>query len=230
MRDSIGALDFEQRFAALDDVKAAFVSKVYGTLAMCLILSTLAAAFVNTQMGFGIVAKNFFWLRWVPFGMLLTATFVRSLLRGIVGWCFLLSFVVAMGLVLGFVVYAYSRMPGGMEIVALSLGITAAIFLTLTAYVRISGKNFTYLGGFLSMATVGLIIAGLALMFFGGPTAHYIYAWVGAAIFSLWILYDTSAVTHIHYHDNNVVGAVLDLYIDIVQLFLFILRILGNRR
>ncbi|MCW8132278.1 MAG: US12 family protein [Planctomycetota bacterium] len=230
MREQIGALDFEQRFAALDDVKAAFVSKVYGTLAMCLIISTLAAAFVNTKMGFGIVAPNYVWLRWVPFGMLLVASFVRSLLRGIVGWCFLLTFVVAMGLVLGLVVFAYSRLPGGMELVATALGITAAIFLTLTAYVRISGKNFTYLGGFLSMATIGLLLAGFALMFFGGPTANYIYAWVGAVIFSGWILYDTSAVTHIHYHENNVVGAVLDLYIDIVQLFLFILRILGGRR
>lgn len=226
----IGALDFEQRFAALDDAKAAFVSKVYASLGGCLILSTLACAWANTQMGWSIVRPNLAWLQWVPLGMMVMSMFIRSLLTGIIGWGFLLTFVTIMGLILGPVINIYSNMPGGTRIVGTALGLTAVIFLGLTAYVRISGKNFSYLGGFLSMATLGLIVAGIALMFIGGSTAHYVYAWCSAVIFSGWILYDTSAVTREHYHNNNVVGAVLNLYIDIVQLFLALLRILSDRK
>lgn len=226
----IGALDFEQRFAALDDAKAAFVSKVYATLAGCLIWSTLVCAWANTQMGLNFVIPNFVWLRWVPLGMLVMAMFIRSMLSGIIGWGFLLTFVTVMGMVLGPVIYVYSKLPGGTAIVGTAFGVTAVIFLGLTAYVRISGKNFSYLGGFLTVATLGLIAASIALMFIGGPMAHYVYAWISAVIFCGWILYDTSAVTREHYHNNNVVGAVLNLYIDIVQLFLAILRILGDRK
>ena len=103
------------------------------------------------------------------------------------------------------------------------------IFLGLTAYVRITGKNFSYLGGFLWMATIALMLTGFALMFFGGATAQYIYACVGAVLFSLWILYDTSAVTRQYYQANDVVGAVLNLYLDILNLFLFLLQILSGR-
>jgi FtsH-binding integral membrane protein len=57
----------------------------------------------------------------------------------------------------------------------------------------------------------------------------YWYSCIGALIFSGWILFDTSAVTRQYYQENNVPGAVLMLYVDILNLFLFLLRILSNR-
>jgi FtsH-binding integral membrane protein len=108
--------------------------------------------------------------------------------------------------------------------------LTAAIFLTLTAYVRWSGKNFSYLGGFLMVATVGLFLAGLLFLFFPSANASYFMAWIGALVFSGWILYDTSAVTRQYYQSGNVVGAILALYLDILNLFLMLLRILSGNR
>ena len=217
-------LDFSERFGALDDPKASFVSKVYATLSLSLIVTALAAAW--SAINIPIISPTWALLRWAPLLMLFVAMFIR--MSGPFGWAFLFAFVTVEGLVIGPIITAYAAISGPFT-VGYAVGLTALIFLGLTAYVRISGKNFSYLGGFLWMATLGLLITGIVLMFFPGPTAHYIYSWVGAALFSLWILYDTSAVTREHYQNNNVVGAVLNLYIDIIQLFLFILSIVSGR-
>ena len=217
-------LDFSERFGALDDAKAAFVSKVYATLSLSLIVTAAAAAW--SAMNISIASPSWALLRWAPLAMLFIAMFIR--LSGPFGWVFLFAFVTVQGLVIGPILTAYAALSGPYT-VGYAAGLTALIFLGLTAYVRISGKNFSYLGGFLWMATIGLLITGIALMFIGGPTAHYIYSWVGAALFSLWILYDTSKVTREHYQNNNVVGAVLNLYVDIINLFIFILSIVSGR-
>ena len=230
MKEGIGLLDLDQRFAALDDEKAAFVSKVYLSLSGCMLVSTLACALVvSSQQVMNMVLANYSWLSWMPLVMLFGAMFVRGLLRGAAGWIFLLAFVSLMGLLLGPIIAFYTKTPAGTTTVGMALGLTAVIFLGLTAYVRITGANFSYLGGFLWMATIALFLTGIALMFFGGATAQYIYACVGAVLFSLWILYDTSAVTRAYYQANDVVGAVLKLYLDILNLFLFLLQILSGR-
>ncbi|MBI3830983.1 MAG: US12 family protein [Planctomycetes bacterium] len=226
MAQTIGALDFDQRFAALDDAKAAFVSKVYGLLCVSLIASTLTCAFTVANMATMRGFAN--WAGLLALGLLLIGMFVR--LSGPLGYVFLFGFVSLIGVSLGPLIDHYLKTPDGTNTVGLALGLTAGIFLGLTAYVRISGKNFSYLFGFLWIATIGMMLAGLALMFFGGPMSRYIYSWIGAALFCGWILYDTSAVTREYYQSNNVVGAVLNLFLDIVNLFLYILSILSNSR
>ncbi len=222
MRSRAMNLSLDQRFAALDDAKAAFVSKVYSTLAGCLIIATGACAYTvqnfDAMAGFARVAM------WIPLGMLFLAMFVP--LRGTFGWGFLLVFVTLMGVGLGPAIYRITESQGGMNTVGMALGLTASIFGALTLYVKVSGKDFSYLGGFLTVATIGLLLTGLALMFFPGLNIHYWYACAGAIIFCGWILYDTSAVTRQYYQSNDVVGAVLGLFLDIINLFMFLLIIL----
>ena len=223
-------ISLEERFAALDDEKARFVSKVYSGLTLSLIVATAAcgaALSIFSTMSLQQVYGIWRILWWVQLAAILVSMFVR--LSGPFGWTFLMAFVTITGVTLAPVLLVYSKIAGPGTIAA-ALGLTAAIFLSLTAYVRYSGKDFSYLGGFLWMATIGLILTGIALMFFASAEVSYWRACIGALIFCGWILFDTSAVTRVYYRDNNVVGAILMLYVDILNLFMLLLQILGGRR
>jgi len=225
---SLTDMSLAERFAALDDDKARFVSKVYSGLTLSLAVAAVVCALGITWFK-GMAPQQMVatWrtLCWIQLAVILLAIFVR--LSGPFGWAFLMAFVAVTGLTLAPVLIFYQQLAGTGTI-ALALSFTAAIFLTLTAYVRYSGKDFTYLGGFLWMATIGLILAGLASFIW--PGLSYWQACVGALIFCGWILFDTSAVTRMYYRDNNVVGAILALYVDILNLFLFLLQILSGKR
>ena len=225
-------MTLEERFAPLSDDRARFVSKVYSGLTLSLGVATAACIIAYQafkQMPFQSVYNIWNILRFVELGMILVTFFVT--LRGVFGWVWLMAFVALTGVTLAPIMLIYMSTSAGTATVGAALGLTAVIFLTLSAYVRWSGKDFSYLGGFLLVGTVGLIIAGLLFMFFPSPNASYWMAWLGALIFCGWILFDTSAVSRQYYESNNVVGAILALYLDIINLFLYLLMILsGNRR
>jgi uncharacterized protein len=225
------AISLEERFASLDDEKARFVSKVYSGLTLSLIVATAACgvgvAWFSSMTQIQAQSTRQI-LTFVYLGVIIASLFVR--LSGPFGWAFLMTFVSITGLTLAPILMSYGSQTGGSMTIAAAFGLTATIFLTLTAYVRYSGKDFTYLGGFLWMATIGLILTGIALMFFPSAEVSYWRACIGALIFCGWILFDTSAVTRVYYRDNNVVGAILMLYVDILNLFMLLLQILGGRR
>jgi len=232
MAFAMNNMSFDERFAALDDHKAAFVSKVYTGLTASLAVATVTCIFtmgIFASMPKPAQVSLWHTLLFVQLGLILLSFFVR--LSGPFAWLMVGAFVLVTGATLAPVMMLYSDpkyyQPGT---IPMALGLTATIFLTLTAYVRYSGKDFSYLGGFLWIATIGLIVGGIALIFFPNSGINYIYSCVGALLFSGWILYDTSAVTRQYYRDNNVPAAVLMLYLDVLNLFLFLLDIVGGGR
>ncbi len=226
---SLTDMSLDERFASLDDEKSRFVSKVYSGLTASLIVSAVCCALAIPW--FKSMGPNMYgtWmvLSIVELVLVLIASFAR--LSGPLGWAVLMAFVACSGATLAPVLIHYGKFaPPGT--VAMALGLTAGIFLTLTAYVRYSGKDFSFLYGFLWMGLIGLLISGIALIFFPSANVSYWRACIGALMFCGWILFDTSAVTRQYYRENNVVGAVLNLYLDIINLFIFLLQILGDRR
>jgi FtsH-binding integral membrane protein len=103
--------------------------------------------------------------------------------------------------------------------------LTGGVFAGLTAYVFQSRKDFSYLGGMLFGALIALLIAGILLFFIGSTLLHTLYCVAGVLIFCGYILYDTSQIIQHLAPDEAIVGAV-ELYLDILNLFLFILRLL----
>jgi FtsH-binding integral membrane protein len=96
-------------------------------------------------------------------------------------------------------------------------------------YVMISKKDFSYLGGMLFVGLITLIVAGLVLMFVHSSMLGTLYSVGGVLIFSGYVLYDTSRIMQRLQADEAVSGAV-SLYLDFLNLFLFILRLLNGRR
>ncbi len=106
--------------------------------------------------------------------------------------------------------------------------VTLLVFSGLTAYVFVSRKDFSFLGGALAIAAfgmLGLIVAGILFGFAPGLW----FSVLGVLVFSGYILYDTSRILH-HYPVNAHVAAAIELFVSLILLFQYILRLfLSNR-
>jgi len=107
--------------------------------------------------------------------------------------------------------------------------LTAASFTGLTSYVFITKKDFSFMGAALSMGTWVLLGAIILSLFVGSAALNLAIASVGVLLFSGYILYDTSRILHAR-DESDPVGAALRLFLDVLNLFLFLLRILSSRR
>jgi hypothetical protein len=107
-----------------------------------------------------------------------------------------------------------------------AFAITAGCFLGLTCYACKSGQDFSWLGGFLSMGLFGLIMfsfLGAIFGFHGG----IIFSLFGVALFCGFIVYDTYRILQIYGPDDAIMAAI-ELYLDIMNLFLYILEFLSS--
>jgi len=106
--------------------------------------------------------------------------------------------------------------------------LTGAAFTGLSGYVLISRKNFSFLGAGLSMG-IWVILGAMILGFFlQSAVLQLAIASVGVLLFCGYILFDTSRI--LHEPDDDPVGAALRLFLDVVNLFVFLVRILASSR
>ncbi|KKA26462.1 hypothetical protein TD95_000123 [Thielaviopsis punctulata] len=107
--------------------------------------------------------------------------------------------------------------------------LTAGIFLFLTAFACQTKYDFTSWVPYVSGMLWGLILFGLMFMFFPyNSTGEMIYGGFAALIFSAYILIDTQLVLR-KFHVEEEIAAAITLYLDLINLFLAILRILNSQ-
>lgn len=116
------------------------------------------------------------------------------------------------------------------DAVVQALLITFVVFIGLTAFAFQSKYDFTSWQGVLGISVWALIAIGFVNMFFPGNSKGFemVYSGAGALIFSAYILVDTQKLMTTFSLDDEV-SAAIALYLDILNLFLFILRILQSR-
>jgi modulator of FtsH protease len=107
--------------------------------------------------------------------------------------------------------------------------LTGAAFTGLTGYVFITKKDFSFLGASLSMGLWVLLGAMLLGFFLNSAALQLAIASVGVLLFSGYILYDTSRILRSE-GPREAVSDALGLFLDVVNLFLFLLRILSSAR
>lgn len=144
----------------------------------------------------------------------------------------LFGFTIAESIVIGFSIAFYEDA----RIVFVAMGVTAGVVLGLTLFACQTSIDFTGMGGYLFAALWGLILYGFIAAVFcrNFDTAYTIYAGIGVVIFSLYLVYDTQLIiggSHKKYQFSldDYVFAALNLYLDIINLFLFILELLNRR-
>jgi protein lifeguard len=104
---------------------------------------------------------------------------------------------------------------------------TLAIFAALTIFTFQSKIDFSFLGAGLFAALWVLLIWGFVISIFGYRQS-FLYSLFGAFVFALYILFDTSLIMQRLSYDEYVLGAI-SLYLDILNLFIFLLDLLGRR-
>ena len=124
----------------------------------------------------------------------------------------------------------YLQSANGGMIVMQALGGTALVFFALSGYVLTTRKDFSFMGGFLMVGLITVVVASLAFVVLGMfgvhmPAMQLALSAVIVLLMSGFILYDTSAI--IHGGETNYIMATVRLYLDILNLFTALLHLLG---
>ncbi len=114
--------------------------------------------------------------------------------------------------------------------------ITAASFGALSLWGYTTKRDLTGMGSFLFMGLIGLIIAMIVNIFLASPALQFAISGIGVLVFAGLTAYDTQKIKEMYYEGDGAVvmgrkaimGA-LRLYLDFINLFLFLLQFLGNR-
>ncbi|MBX3629814.1 MAG: Bax inhibitor-1/YccA family protein [Nitrosomonas sp.] len=140
-----------------------------------------------------------------------------------IGIVFLVTGLLGFGL--GPMLSMYASLPNGGNIIMLALGGTGVIFMGLSAYVLATRKDFSFLGGFLMVGFLLVLVAAVANIFLQMPVMSLMISSVVILIMSGFILYDTSRI--IHGGETNYILATIGLYMTIFNIFISLLQLLG---
>jgi len=226
--------------SATREVRVGFVRKVYGILSLQLIVTVAIAAPLQRMNHYWF--ETHMWLLYSSVAMTLITVLAMSCCGGLTrsyptNYIFLFVFTAFEGVLVGFVSATYTAGS-----VALCAGITAAIFLCLTLYAWTTKRDFTGLGPYLFGMLMSLMVFGLVMGImaaFGVYTPWMLMAYdiVGILIFVMYIIFDTQLIMgelggHKKYQFgiDDYVFAALNLYLDIINLFLHLLSLLGRER
>ncbi len=130
-----------------------------------------------------------------------------------------------MGYTLGPIISRYLGLPNGGEVVMQALGATAVLFIGLSGYALTTRKNFSFMGGFLTVGILVAFVAGLAAVFFEIPALSLTVSAAFVLLMSGLILYETSNI--IHGGETNYVLATVTLFVSIFNLFTSLLQLFG---
>jgi modulator of FtsH protease len=224
-------IDMMSQTGVVSQSRNAVLRNTYLLLALSLI-PTVVGAFVGTNMDFAWAAQHPMMFGLGSFALMMGLMFGVSAGRNSgLGVVLLLGFTFIMGVLLGPILQVALRMSNGAEVVGMAAGGTSAIFFVLAGIASTTKRDFSFLGKFLMVGIVLLIIASLANMFFHIPALYLALSGVAVLLFSGFLLYDISRI--VNGGETNYIMATLSIYLDIYNLFINLLNILmavmGNR-
>lgn len=149
---------------------------------------------------------------------------VSALRNSVWGVALLLGFTFVMGWWLGPILQVALNLRNGAQLVAMAAGATGAVFFTLATIATVTKKDFRFLGNFLFVGLILLVLASVANLFFMVPALALTISAAGALLFSAYILYDVSDI--VQGGETNYVMGTLRIYLDIYNLFVSLLNLL----
>ncbi|XP_011263504.1 protein lifeguard 1 isoform X2 [Camponotus floridanus] len=229
LQDEIKGFEFNDK-----TIRNGFIRKVYSIL-MCQLLITLGMItwFLYHQ-------PTQLWVRrhtelfWVAFAITIVLIICMACCTNVrrkapMNFIFLFLFTFAEAFLLATASSTYHS-----EEVMLAVGITAAICLGLTLFAFQTKIDFTGLHSVLFVAVLVLLIFGIIAMIWPGKIMTLVYASLGALIFSFYLIYDTQMMIggkhKYSVSPEEYIFAALSLYLDVVNIFIYILTIIGASR
>ncbi len=141
------------------------------------------------------------------------------------------AYAAMMGLTIGVIVQLYTT-----ESVAVAFLSSSAMFGAAAAYGAVTKRDISGIGGIMTMALIGLLVAIVVNMFLHSTQVGWIISIVGVLVFVVLTAWDVQRITSGQYAamvrsaERASVLAALHLYLDFVNLFLFLLQLFGSRR
>lgn len=227
-------------FLTADQIKreqAAFMTQVYGWMTVALLVTASIAVWVASTPA---LLELIFGNKLVFYGLLIgEVALVLSLSAAVqrvsaqAATAMFLGYAVLNGLTMASIFILYT---GGS--IASTFFITAGTFGAMSAYGYLTKRDLTSLGGFLTMALIGLVIASIVNIFWQNETLYWVATYAGVLIFVGLTAYDTQKIKEMNIIGNAgtdedrkeaIMGA-LTLYLDFINMFLYLLRLFGRRR
>jgi len=220
-----------------------YMLKVYNLMASGLALTGIVAAFVannealqalffqQTARGVGMTGLG--WLALIaPVVMVFALSMGISRMQASTAQALFWAYAALMGVSLAPIFLIYTG-----ESVARVFFITAASFGSLSLYGYTTKKYLTGFGSFLIMGLFGLIIASVVNIFLASSAMQFVISVAGVLIFAGLTAYDTQKIKQTYWAGNGQEGAAksaimgaLTLYLDFINLFILLMRLLGDRR
>ncbi len=212
-----------------------FLQRVYLFMFAGLMLSGVVAYFVvSNPPFFSAILKNqvlFFGLIIVQLGLVILLSALINKMSPFVAGLLFFSYAALTGMTLSVVLLIYS-----VKSIVMVLGITSLIFGMMSLYGFFTKTDLTSIGRMLIFFLVGVIIATVINLFLRSGWLDYVICYVGIGVFMGLTAYDTQKIKSMafelqDYPDGGkyaIVGA-LSLYLDFINIFLYLLRIFGRR-
>lgn len=206
------------------------LSKVLTLLSLSMLVAGVGLAFGLQLIRTGNIGFLFpaFILEFVVLiALMITGRVLRR--AAILNLILLFAFTFISGLTISAVIDAYAAV-GKETAVAEALTLTGVLAVGLGMYAWTTRRNLSRLGPILFVGLLTLVVASIFSIFFSSGLLSFAIGVGGVVIFSGYILYD---VQRIKYTENSLAAAILltvSLYLDIINLFLSLLRILGGGR
>ncbi len=231
--DTTPADAFNRPYAA-DERVTTFLRSVYGWMAVGLTVTAAIAWFVAGTPEIALtIARNrvLFWgLLLAQLGIVIwLSARVQTMAAGTASMLFLLYSALT-GLTMSFVLLAFTG-----ESVATTFFVTAGTFGALAVYGTVTSRSLAGWGQFLFMGLIGVVIASVVGMFWHNDAFQFVLSFIGVIVFTGLTAYDAQRLKGMALATGGQAGAysivgALTLYLDFINLFLFMLRFMGNRR
>jgi uncharacterized protein len=231
--DNFYEISKEQEIA---ETKRFFV-RVYAWMSMALIITGLVAFRTASSPE---IISFIFGQKFVFYGMLILELVLVGVLVGaiqkmsaVTATIVFVLYSILNGVTLASIFFVFTT-----DSLASTFFITAGTFAAMSLYGYFTKSDLTKLGNILIMALFGLIIASVVNMFFQNEMLYWITTYAGVLIFVGLIAYDTQKLKKLNVIGNEgsdedkkeaIIGALV-LYLDFINLFLYLLRIFGKRR
>lgn len=210
----------QSRAAAEPRLASGLLGKIFGLLAFSLAFATVGG-YVGAQLGSGWLLPLFI----VEIALIFAVHALRE--REGINMALLYAFAFVSGATIGPIIAAYVSAGAG-SVVLQAVAVTGMMTVGLSAYALTTKRDLAGIRPYLFMAVLGLLVAMIVNIFVGGSALSGVISWLGALIFSALLVVDVNRAKYAPDTMGNAVVLTLGIYLDIINLFMFILRIMGG--
>lgn len=213
-----------------------FISKVYGWMALGLSVTGLVAFnTANSPYMLNLIFRTpglLIALMLISFGLVVSLSSMIHKMSSTTAKLVFIGYSALTGLTLSsiFLVYTLSS-------ISIIFFIAAAMFAAMALYGHFTDADLSEMGSALIMCLFGIVISSLVNMFFQNSAFDYILSFFGVLVFTLLTAYDAQKIKMLAYaastHEDATkltINGALTLYLDFINLFLYLLRFMGKKR